>query len=113
MNAVEKRYVKAIGTSVQEYMSGVYSKSFKQSSAAPITTALTLIETLCGDASRLQNCILQKDGVGRAWKEAEGIWKRLRETQLMLEDLACYALLGFDEVIAAHDKGLLAYQNMS
>jgi hypothetical protein len=94
-------------------MSGVYSKSFEQTSTTPITTALTLIEALCDEASHLQNCILQKDGVGRAWKDAEGTCKQLRETRCMLEDVACYALLGFDEVVTAHDKGLLAYQNTS
>jgi hypothetical protein len=113
MNGIKKRYLKVIGTSVQDYMSGVYSKSFKQTSAALITTALALIEALCDEASRLRNCILQKDGVSRAWKDAEGTCKQLRETQCMLEDLACYALLGFDEVIAAHDKGILSYQNTS
>jgi hypothetical protein len=106
-------YLKLIGGSVEEYLSGVYSKSSEQTSSAPITTALTRIEVLCDEASRLQNCILQKDGIGRAWKDAEGTCKQLRETRCMLEDLACYALLGFDEVISAHDKGILAYQNIS
>jgi hypothetical protein len=113
IDAVKKRYLELIGTSIEEYVSGVYSDYCTDPSTTPISEALAPIESLYDVAIHIQDDILQKDGVGPAWRHAEDVCKQLRSARCMVDDLYCYALLGFDDAIDAHNKGLMAFQSVS
>jgi len=110
VDTIKKRYLKLIGTSIHEYISSVFSEYCKQPSTTPISNALDPIQSLCDDVDHLQDIILQEDGVSLTWNHAEDLCKQLRAARCMLEDFFCYALLGFEDVIEAHNKGLMAYQ---
>ena len=113
IDTVKKRYLKLIGISIQEYVSGVYSDYCKHPSTTPIANALAPIESLYKVAVCIEHDILQMDGVGPAWKHAEDVCEQIRSARCMVDDLFCYALLGFDDAIDAHDKGLMAFQSAS
>lgn len=55
--------------------------------------------------------ILQLAGVGKELHEADTLDKAITEAISSLDDVLCYAMGGYSEVVEMHAKGLLMYQS--
>jgi hypothetical protein len=118
IEAVEKQYLKLIGGSLKRYLDGVY-KQYRNSNepaevrAKIISASLSPLEALADVSAKLQNESLRVDGLGLVWNLSLKVCKRLQGATRAVEDVLCYALLGVDDLVTAHDRGVLIYQNGS
>lgn len=60
---------------------------------------------------RCLDSILQLAGVGKELHEAEALNKAITEAISSLDDVLCYAMGGYSEVVEMHAKGTLMYQS--
>lgn len=75
--------------------------------------AIIAVELLQSSIRQCQDGVLQLSGIGKPWARCEEVGKAVSDVLKALEDLLCYGMAGWEDLIACHSRRELLYQTLA
>ncbi len=109
--SIAAEYKALTGESSREYAEDIYQHYELLGRSDVIGDALVELTALRKASQRCEAGLLQLAGVGDEYLEAERVGKAIQGTMASMEDLMCYALGGYSDVIDAYRRKALMFQS--
>jgi hypothetical protein len=109
---VARKYERLIGDSVFDHVQDVFIHFERTGDQDIIRDAITSVSCLQKHIQQCEDQILQLAGVGTEYEQATSIGRRISDLIHCFEEILCTAMGGTEDLLVAHEKQSLMYQNV-